>query len=683
MCGEELRDNIVELEGQLTNSARMAVVTGDTVWEAKYRRLHARLETVMDDARYCKFPDDVSAFLSQLQNAHLALRLMEKQAFDLIHKENKQSGLQTLTQEKYDKQRQHFAEAIYGFTTALRKHLADRLSKERNREIGSLFIAFGIFTLSLAFWLLLIHRLHRWGNTLAKEIAERRKAEEKYSNLFAYAGDMIFIVDPSTSRLLDVNEKAAHMLGYSRTELLQRSLSDVDVETGTPFATKQSAIPGATDSTTCEATYESTYRRKDGATFPVEVRGKLIGYGNKTVYQCFSYDITTRKRLHEELLQAHKMEAMGQMASGIAHDFNNLLTAISGYASLAKETLTPHHAAIASLERVEQAAEQAGDVTKALLAFSRKQPEEKQPVELRALVEETVRLFQRILPASIDIVTALDLAQTVWVKADKGQLQQVLLNLVINAKDAMPDGGTLSISLVSSSLPGAEHPTDGKLKNPVACLKVSDTGVGMSPEAQARIFEPFFSTKPKGYGTGLGLATVYGIVTRYGGWLTVASRPGKGSTFTVTLPTICFAATNTVTRTIKDVPHGHGETILLAEDQRYVREIMATTLEDLGYMIVQVSDGPALLEAYSRYRQTLRLLIVDLDLPGKSGIACLREIRVDDTRTPVILTGTPGFILDIHPDDNTALLHKPFQMPELGCLVSALLRESPKTVGTT
>jgi len=672
--GEEIRDRIVDFERQLENAAHMAVLTGDTSWEAEYRLLQPRLEAVILETVNFDFPVDTRSFLAQLQAAHGVLRAMEQQSLEWLKQGKKPAGLRYLSQAEYEKQRHRFNDAINGFIVALREHLADRLRHERNKEIASLFVAFLIFILSLTFWLLLIRRLHRWGKTLSKEITERRQAEEKYRNLFTYANDMIFIVDPATSRLLDVNEKAVHTLGYSKTELLQRKLQDIDIDTTMSCKAGGSTIPASEDAATVAGTCESTYRRKDGTTFPVAISGKLIPYGGKMVYQSFSHDLTERKRLQETLFQSHKMEAMGQLASGVAHDFNNLLTAISGYTALAKETLTPRHPAITSLEQVEQAAEQAASVTRALLTFSRKQPEENQPVELKALVQETLRLMQRILPASIAIVHAMDPAAAVWVRGDKAQLQQVLLNLVINAKDAMPEGGTLGIALFLALSPDQVRPAD----KPVVCLQVSDTGIGMTPEVRARLFEPFFSTKPKDYGTGLGLATVHGIVTRHDGWVSVASTPGRGSTFTVHLPVSGPKSVDDSTQANAVAPHGHGEMILLAEDQRYVREIMATTLQELDYLIVQVGDGPSLLEAFTRYRINLRLLIIDLDLPGKSGLGCLHEIRADDRPISVILTtGMADLALDGVLDDKTVLLRKPFQMTELGRLVSAMLAKSP------
>ncbi|WP_338140963.1 hybrid sensor histidine kinase/response regulator [Candidatus Competibacter phosphatis] len=363
------------------------------------------------------------------------------------------------------------------------------------------------------------------------------------------------------------------------------------------------------------------------------------------------------------------------MADGIAHDFRNALTAISGYNALGQDLLPEHHPALESLKRIDQVIGQANGLIKGLLTFSRRQETEQQSVELHQLVENSSDLFRRILPATITLEIDVASVQNFQVSADVTQLQQVLLNLMINARDAMPDGGTLRISLS----PAPADRGDGSDTAGWVRIEVSDTGVGMPPEVQAHIFEPFFTTKPDEYGTGLGLAMVHSIVSQHGGRVEVRSTVGQGSTFTVLLPPATLDSIPDDAISSRNWKSGAGEMILLAEDHRYVREIMAATLRHVGYEVVQAEDGLALLDRYQAHRDHLRLLIADLDLPGCSGLDGLRQLRARGARLPAILiTGTDSRDLSDQLDMETLLLRKPFQMATLARLVYSLLHQEAR-----
>jgi PAS domain S-box-containing protein len=673
---------VIDLSRQITLTARTVAIDQDTTWLNKYRRLVTEFDIILQaqSTLRIEYEDDID-LLAQARSAQQGLRIIEESALDQIQSGRSEAGLKSLFDENYDRQEQVFLNAMNDFIEQSRQRLINKLNEEKIKELQSLWAAFFIFLISFSFWIMLIRRLQRWGDILSQEIIEHRKAEEaarkseqKYQDLFEYANEPIFIVDPNTHRFLDFNQQAMRSLNYERHELLELQVEDVIVETteGCDDKIVETLCTGANTASEC------TFRRKDGTLFPVEISGRLIGHGENTVYQCFARDITERKRFQEERLHAQKIEAIGQLAGGIVHDFGNLLLAITGYVTIAKRRLPAFHAALMPLQQIEQATEQANGMVKALLTFGCKQAMEWQPVELRELVTTTVQIFRGFLPAAIALETDVTDAPAFWVSGDKTQFQQVLMNLMINARDAMPEGGTLRFSLSLSPTGDNRVPASADTPGSWVYLRVSDTGTGMTPEIQARIFEPFFTTKPRGQGTGLGLPMVHGIVVQHGGRLEVQSAVGLGSTFTVVLPAITPPnSARPDPASWPNLAHGKGETILLAEDHRYVREIMATILQSQGYQVVQADTGTALLESYRACQARLRLLIVDLDLPQRNGLDCVRQMRAEGERLPVIFTTgmEPPADLTGQLDDRTVLLRKPFQMATLARLVASLIAE--------
>jgi two-component system, cell cycle sensor histidine kinase and response regulator CckA len=377
-------------------------------------------------------------------------------------------------------------------------------------------------------------------------------------------------------------------------------------------------------------------------------------------------DITGLKRAEEALRQSQKMDAVGQLASGVAHDFNNLITAIFGYTSLARRTLSPNHPATKALDRVDAAARQAAGVTRGLLTFSRESPSEKKPIQLGKAVMDAVHLLQRMLPPNVELRTRLDDSGSDWICGDHTQIQQVVMNLAINARDAMPQGGRLRITV---SAPRPEHGLNGETAGHL-CLSVSDTGHGMSPAVQARIFEPFFTTKPPGMGTGLGLPIIHGIVKDHGGTIHVKSALGQGSTFSVLLPRCESAPGEGAAGDLCRAVPGRGEVILLAEPQTYIREIIASMLQSLGYKVVQCSDAAVLSTTWRSLSEPPRLVIMDRTMcpptTWRGGLENRGEI-------PAILMAPSFDGMESQDSSRTFLLQKPFQMSELASAVAKAL----------
>jgi hypothetical protein len=371
-----------------------------------------------------------------------------------------------------------------------------------------------------------------------------------------------------------------------------------------------------------------------------------------------------RLRLEAELRHAQKMEAIGTLAAGIAHDFNNLLTAISGYTDMAKSVLAPEHAAHQFLDIVDSAVRDAGDIANSLLTFSRKTAAAKAPADLRKVLGDSLKLLRRLLPAAIEVQASLSGELPIFVDADVGQMHQVLMNLVTNARDAMPKGGTIRISLTteeSAIVPGRAS-VGGP---PTALLVVEDTGVGMKRDVVAKIFDPFFTTKTRGKGTGLGMAMVHGIIEQHRGRIEVDSRPGKGTRVSIHLP-CCQPPEETSAEESPAILTARGQNILLAEDDEFVRSLMTQTLRGVGYEVVDVASGTGLLGRFQAAPDGFALVILDLDLPGKGGLQCFKEIRKLRPNMPAILiTGSPEVAIDKDKDRPARMLRKPFKMSTL------------------
>jgi signal transduction histidine kinase len=365
----------------------------------------------------------------------------------------------------------------------------------------------------------------------------------------------------------------------------------------------------------------------------------------------------------EQFRQAQKMEAIGQLAGGIAHDFNNLLTAILGYSELMRDRVAEDPELLSDLEEIHKAGERARSLTAQLLAFSRKQILEPQVLDLNRVVAEAERMLSRVIGEHIQLETVLD-PNLLRVEADTGQLHQVLMNLAVNARDAMPRGGTLRIVTSNTTMPAGT--TEGP---PVAAvsLAVTDTGCGMAPDVQARIFEPFFTTKAPGKGTGLGLAMVFGVVAQSGGRIEVASEPAVGTTFTVYLPTADATAKSAPSSEPPRVLKGC-ETVLVVEDERAIRDLVRKVLTGYGYTVLEAADGFTALSVAETHPGPIHLLLSDIVMPRISGPDLAQRVVADRSDLRVLYMS--GFASGLGTgfgalSPAVALLHKPFTAERL------------------
>src|SRR6202041_2356534 len=390
-------------------------------------------------------------------------------------------------------------------------------------------------------------------------------------------------------------------------------------------------------------------------------------------------DITDRRQLEEQLRQAQKMDAVGRLAGGVAHDFNNLLMVINGYTEVLLEQL-PHGSAMHNkVESIQQAADRAATLTRQLLAFSRKQLLELKVVDVNKVVGDMERLLRPLIGENIELVTRLS-TQTGHTRADVSQLEQVIMNLVVNAKDAMPEGAKLTFQSADVMVGPAFSQHRFIQPGRYAVISVSDTGHGMDKETQTRIFEPFFTTKEKGKGTGLGLSTVYGIVKQSNGYVFAQTEVGAGTTFNVYLPRVEESAEEQ--SPAKAAPHEAGgcETVLLVEDEESVRELVRLTLVSRGYKVIEAENGECGLHAAEMCKDHIDILITDVVMPGIGGRELaknLLSIRPDIsvlylsgyTEDAVITQGALG--------PNIAFLQKPFTLQNLARKVREVLRARP------
>ena len=401
--------------------------------------------------------------------------------------------------------------------------------------------------------------------------------------------------------------------------------------------------------------------------------------GRQVGVQGSERDISEHRALQEQYLQAQKMESIGRLAGGVAHDFNNLLTVINGYSDIVFRALDAQDPLRQSVDQIRKAGERAAGLTQHLLAFSRKQIAQPRPLDLNALVADSERMLRRVLGEDIELVVTLS-PNLGLVMADPGHMHQILMNLVVNARDAMPDGGRLTIETAEVDLDAgyvAEHPS--MTPGPHVLLAVTDTGIGMDEETTKHIFEPFFTTKGVGQGTGLGLATVYGIVKQSQGWIWVYSEPGKGTSFKIYQPRIDACTLPMEAAVPPKAPSRAFETVLVVEDQAEVRALTKQALESHGFRVFDAPDGAAALALVKSYTKPIHLVITDVVLPGMNGKELAEQLQ--RLRPGIKVLFTSGYPRDVIAhrgvlDPGLAYIGKPYSPDAIAAKVREVLGES-------
>ena len=509
------------------------------------------------------------------------------------------------------------------------------------------------------------------------QVAEEklRRTEHRYRTLIESIPDIIYTLDLDGS-LSYVSPRWEKILGHVESEVLGRFFIEF-----APPEDHLFLVRVFKDVRNHKRNVENVhwhYLRKDGASrfFLGSAAPLYDEEGRVTGMIGMARDVTDHKRLEEQLLQSQKMESIGNLAGGIAHDFNNLLGGILGYATFVKRKLSTRDKIYQSIEAIERSAQRAAELTKQLLGFARRGKFQVRPIDCNALIGEIVLILQRTIDRRIAI--EVDLAPQLSVmEGDEAQIQQALMNICLNARDALPQGGTLKIaSRNQRMIPDQASRQRGMKEGSYIRLTISDTGTGMSPEVRDRIFEPFFTTKAKGQGTGLGLSMVYGIIQNHGGMIEVQSHPGIGSTFTVFLPAIASAALNG--EELPPVPdiHQGQETILLVDDEEIIRELGIDILEDRGYRVFLASEGREAVKIYRERIGEIDLIILDVMMPGIGGKETYRQLRAINPQVKVLLSSgysTNGEVGEILKQGVSGLVQKPYREEELAAKVREVL----------
>jgi PAS domain S-box-containing protein len=509
---------------------------------------------------------------------------------------------------------------------------------------------------------------------LQEEVEERariqealRVSEERFAKAFLASPMPMAIQSDADGRFLDANPSFLQLTGYSADELLQRTDKELRL-----WEDKAAQLAAGDQPETRIRNQACTLRRSDGKVCNTVLWAEPITLQAGPCRLVIVEDTTDRLKLEAQLRQAQKLEAVGCLAAGIAHEFNNLLTVIQGHTDLLSGKPLGTRSAGESLARIAQASQRAASLTRRLLAFSHKQPVRFKPVQLSVAVQGLPKMLGQLIGEAyqLRLECAADLPA---IRADEGNVEQILVNLAVNARDAMPDGGIIQIatSLAVFDEAAARNNLEAR-PGTFVCLMVSDTGCGISPEVLGRIFDPFYTTKDVGKGTGLGLSTVHGIVQQHAGWLEVASEVGKGSTFKVFLPVWEGAPAAAPTGEAAGSPPlqgASGEAVLIVEDEGIVREAARLALERGGYRVFEAGDGPEALTIWERCPIRIDLLVTDMVMPrGVSGGALARVLQTRDPHLRALYTS--GYSSEVVSEDlrlthGVNFLRKPYDLPAL------------------
>jgi PAS domain S-box-containing protein len=534
------------------------------------------------------------------------------------------------------------------------------------------FISKPIDDLELVARIKVILRVHRAEkelrniNTNLDVIIEERtktlkETEEKYHRLFSAEKDAIIFFDSESGQITETNNGAVNLYGYTSHEFLQMTIMDIFE----PQTMKLSDINKIAFSTR-SGLKKYNHHHKDSTAFPVEVSYCIIPVNDNTAVCAIIRNITESVKLETQLRQSQKMEAIGQLAGGIAHDFNNLIQVIKGYSEITMNEIPPESIICKNIEQIYTASNRAQNLVRKLLAFSRRQILQPQNLDIDQLIKDLMKMLC-LVGENINIDVIKQTASgTIY--ADRGQVEQVITNLCLNARDAMPEGGTITIKTENVHLAEDYVRENAWAKTgSYIILSISDTGCGIDESLRQHIFEPFFTTKEVGKGTGLGLATVYGIIKQHDGFIQLESEPGIGTTFKIYMPMVENQA-DSVTKRIPKISPGGSETILIAEDEKLIRDLAIKVLEGTGYKVYSASDGEEAIKVFERNANKIDLALLDIVMPKMSGLEAHKQMMSIKPNLKILFSSgysARNFNSDSVLKEGVNLIQKPFDMDTL------------------
>ncbi len=508
---------------------------------------------------------------------------------------------------------------------------------------------------------------------LEKTVTALHKSELWHRSLFENATDGIIVLDRK-GMIMNANSKACEMHGYTCESIIGVSIRLLEVEHNTEIMSERMDRILAGES----MVFETVHRKQDGAGIPLEVSSKAISIGGELFVQSFYRDITEKKRIQEHLAQSQKMESVGALAGGIAHDFNNILTAILGHTEIARRSEGLDEQAVKSLNIIEEASRRAGRMISKLLGFARKSKYEFLPLNINDIVYDTVKLLERVIDKTNSLSVELD-SHVPLIRGDINQLEQVVMNLIVNARDAMPGGGCISIRTavrtVSKNSPDAPpYVPEGEY----VLVSVADTGIGIPEHLKNAVFEPFFTTKERGKGTGLGLSTVYGAVKEHKGYIDVQSEVGAGTMFTVYLPASGVPAPpkGQISATLSG---GH-ETVLIVDDEQEILQSIQGILTGHGYTVLVTGDAAEAVRIFGEKSGEIALVITDIVMPRLDGRELIRRIKITNPGIKILaVSGYTSYVAEKEEiKDINGFLQKPFDADHLLSTVRRILDRKSK-----
>ena len=643
----ELKGKIIYFDEVLTMSARMAAATGDLKWEKRYRFFEPQLDAVIKEAVHFVPETLIRQAVNQTDSANIKLVAMENEAFDSIRRGKLEEATDLLRSAEYEQQKRQYTEGMEQLNTEIHNYMNNKLYESRQGFLyAAIFLIIVVFLIVFS-WLAIFHMRRK---LTERKLAEEalRESEAHFKAIYDNATDGILLAHAETKLFFKMNNTMMRMIGYSEEEIKGLAVKDIHPAEDLPYITNEFERQAKGE---IEVAADIPVKRKDGSLFYADINSAPFALNGETYVLGIFRDISERKRAEDEqaqhqaeLFQSQKLECVGLLAGGVAHDFNNLMQGIMGYVQLIKVKMDEDDENYAELNFIEVLGEKAAVLTQQLLSFARKGKYVVGSVEIDKVVIQVVALLKRTV--NKNIIINLEVPDDISnIKADENQIHQVLLNLCINAKDAMPDGGSLTISAEEVNIDEVNISARSKAKpGRYVRLKIKDTGSGMDEETRAKIFEPFFTTKEVGKGTGLGLSMAHGVVENHGGFIEVESALGKGTEFQLCIPAIKAEKAEKVEPERSQPPEAikfddakKDKRILVVDDEDIIRYLAVDMLTSLGYETLPAEDGLEAVEIFEKEKDAIDLVLLDLIMPNLGGAETFRRLKDIDPAIPIIL----------------------------------------------